>query len=136
MVQLIKIFLYLALLCILLYIRNMEQEYVDNWEAQVKKGILSFIVLNILSRKHFYGYELMDEIQRVSTYNIAEGTLYPLLDRLKKDGLVTSEWVHQPSGVPRKYYYITRAGESTLEIMNRYWLSLSSSINKVIRKNS
>jgi len=114
----------------------MEKEYVDNWEAQVKKGILSFIVLNILSRKHFYGYELMDEIQRVSTYNIAEGTLYPLLDRLKKDGLVTSEWVHQPSGVPRKYYSITKAGESTLEIMNRHWLSLSSSINKVIRKNS
>jgi PadR family transcriptional regulator, regulatory protein PadR len=114
----------------------MDQEYVDNWEAQVKKGILSFIVLNILSRKHFYGYELMDEIQRVSTYNIAEGTLYPLLDRLKKDGLVTSEWVHQPSGVPRKYYSITKAGESTLEIMNRYWLSLSSSINKVIRKYS
>jgi PadR family transcriptional regulator, regulatory protein PadR len=114
----------------------MEHEYVDNWEAQVKKGILSFIVLNILSRKHFYGYELMDEIQRVSSYNIAEGTLYPLLDRLKKDGLVTSEWVHQPTGVPRKYYYITKAGVTTLEIMNKHWLSLSSSINKVIRKNS
>ena len=120
----------------MLYIVSMENEYVANWEAQVKKGILSFIVLNILSRKHVYGYELMDEIQRVSSYNIAEGTVYPLLDRLKRDGLVTSEWVHQPTGLPRKYYYITKKGETTLEIMNEHWSNLSSSINKIIGKHT
>lgn len=114
----------------------MENDYVTNWEAQVKKGILSFIVLNLLREKECYGYELIDRIQRLSVYAVAEGTLYPLLDRLKRDELVTSKWVHQPTGLPRKYYYISKKGEATLDTMNEHWGTLTASINRLLRKNA
>ncbi len=115
----------------MLYICPMENEYVANWQAQVKKGILSFIVLKILSTKEFYGYELIAEVKQSSRYEIAEGTLYPLLDRLKRDRLVTSQWIEQPTGLPRKYYYITNDGESTLKKMNEHWLDITTSINSI-----
>lgn len=109
----------------------MNSEYVTNWKAQVKKGILSFIVLSILARKEFYGYELITELKRSSDYDIAEGTLYPLLDRLKKDGLVVSQWVEQNTGLPRKYYYITPDGKETLKEMLAHWKEITVNINKI-----
>ena len=127
---------YLVLLYIMLYIWNMEIEYVINWKAQVKKGILSYIVLKILSTKEFYGYELISELKRSSQYEIAEGTLYPLLDRLKRDGLVTSNWIEQPTGLPRKYYYITKEGESTLAEMDEHWKAITTNINSIAGKKA
>ena len=114
----------------------METDYVINWKAQVKKGILSFIVLKILSTKEFYGYELISEVKQLSRYEIAEGTLYPLLDRLKRDGLVTSKWVEQPTGLPRKYYYITPEGEGTLAEMNEHWTTITTNINRIAGKKT
>lgn len=113
----------------------MKNDYVENWKAQVKKGILSFIVLKILSSKEYYGYELIAAVKELSRYNIAEGTLYPLLDRLKKEGLVTSQWIEQPTGLPRKYYYITGTGRDTLEQMEAHWASITTNINRISGKS-
>lgn len=109
----------------------MKNEFIEKWKSQVKKGTLSFIVLNAISKKELYGYELIEIIKNTTAIEIAEGTLYPLMNRLKKEGLATSKWVEQESGIPRKYYVLTKEGISTLEHMKNYWNELEISIKKL-----
>jgi PadR family transcriptional regulator PadR len=109
----------------------MKEEFINKWKSQVKKGTLSFIVLNAIHGKELYGYELIEIIKQSTAIEIAEGTLYPLMNRLKKEGLATSKWVEQESGIPRKYYCLTDAGVKTLEDMRNYWTELELSIKKI-----
>lgn len=109
----------------------MKDEFISKWKSQVKKGTLSFIVLNAISTKELYGYELIEIIKESTAIEIAEGTLYPLMNRLKKEGLASSKWIEQESGIPRKYYVLTEDGRSTLKYMRQYWTELESSINKI-----
>lgn len=109
----------------------MNKEFIRKWESQVKKGTLSFIVLNVLQNNEFYGYELIENIKKQTDIEIAEGTLYPLMNRLNKEKLVTSKWVEQTSGIPRKYYCLTNEGMKTLEVMRTYWKDLEKSIKKI-----
>lgn len=109
----------------------MNEEFVVKWKSQVKKGTLAFMLLKLLKIKEMYGYEIIDQISRSFHIDIAEGTLYPLLNRLKSEGLVDSKWVEQPSGIPRKYYTISPVGEETLAEMNEFWISLNKSIKKL-----
>ncbi len=112
----------------------MDNEFVDKWQSQVKKGTLSFIILNVLKGNEFYGYELIERIKQTTKIEIAEGTLYPLMNRLKKEELVESKWVEQESGIPRKYYKNTLEGEKILKEMQAYWIDMNSSIQKLILK--
>lgn len=109
----------------------MKKEFLDKWKSQVKKGTLSFLVLNAISKKELYGYELIEIIKKSTAIEIAEGTLYPLMNRLKKEGLATSKWVEQESGIPRKYYILTKEGKITLKQMRNYWNELQESITKI-----
>lgn len=109
----------------------MKDEFIKKWKSQVKKGTLSFIVLNAISQKELYGYELIEIIKDTTAIEIAEGTLYPLMNRLTKEGLTTSKWVEQESGIPRKYYLLTKEGKSTLQGMQEYWNTLEKSIKKI-----
>lgn len=109
----------------------MNEEFVNKWKSQVKKGTLTFIVLNVLKNNEFYGYEFIEEIKKLTTIEIAEGTFYPLMNRLKKEELVASKWVEQESGIPRKYYSLTKTGEATLITMRSYWQDLAESIEKI-----
>lgn len=115
------------------YICPMNNEFLQKWKSQVKKGTLAFILLNLLKDNEFYGYELIEQVTRHTTLTIAEGTLYPLLNRLKDDDLVTSKWVEQPSGIPRKYYTLTSTGEKTLAEMKIFWNELGASIQKITK---
>ena len=109
----------------------MDESFLHKWQSQLKKGTLSFIVLNILKDKEYYGYELIESVREHTEIEVAEGTLYPLMNRLKKDELVTSKWVEQESGIPRKYYSLTDAGVNILKQMQDYWDDLESSIKKI-----
>ena len=109
----------------------MNDEFVIKWKSQVKKGTLAFIVLNVLKGNEFYGYELIEAVKQHTTIDIAEGTLYPLMNRLKKEELVSSKWVEQESGIPRKYYTLTSVGEQTLVEMGTFWNTLEKSIKKI-----
>lgn len=113
------------------YICRMNSEFVQNWFSQVKKGTLTYIILNILSEKEYYGYELVQEIKRHTTLEVAEGTLYPLLNRLKTEGIVESKWVEQESGIPRKYYTLSAGGRATLFEMRTIWSTLETAIRKI-----
>ena len=110
----------------------MNNLFIHKWTAQVKKGILSFIVLNLLQENEYYGYELIEEIKKNTNMEIAEGTLYPLLIRLKKEELVSSKWVEQESGIPRKYYSLSEEGKNTLQEMKEYWINMGNSIQKLL----
>ena len=110
----------------------MNEQFIQKWMSQVKKGTLSYIVMGILNDEELYGYELIERIKSYTDIEIAEGTLYPLLNRLKKSELVSSRWVEQESGIPRKYYQLTEVGRTTLEEMNQYWNDLSQSIKKIV----
>ncbi len=109
----------------------MEMQFVDKWRSQVKKGVLEFIILILLSRKELYGYEILDELKKTMGYEVAEGTIYPLLNRLKADDLIDSYWMEMESGVPRKYYKMTKTGNKVLAEMKKYWFDLNSNINKL-----
>ena len=99
----------------------MNEEFLHKWKSQIKRGTLSFIVLNELRAKELYGYELIENIRNHTSIDVAEGTLYPLMNRLKKESLVTSKWVEQESGIPRKYYFISKQGMKVLSEMENYW---------------
>ncbi|SRR5699024_83961 len=109
----------------------MNENFLNKWKSQVKKGTLTFVVLNVLRGNELYGYEFIEEIKKKTAIEIAEGTFYPLMNRLKKEGLVSSKWVEQESGIPRKYYVLTNTGEEILKQMQKYWAELSSSIKKI-----
>ncbi|SDS68390.1 PadR family transcriptional regulator, regulatory protein PadR [Gillisia sp. Hel1_33_143] len=109
----------------------MNENFIAKWQSQVKKGTLTFIILNVLRNNEFYGYEFIEEVKKLTKIEIAEGTFYPLMNRLKKENLVTSKWVEQESGIPRKYFSLTDTGKETLEQMKAYWEDLSSSIKKI-----
>lgn len=109
----------------------MNDTFLNKWKSQVKKGTLSFIVLNVLKNKELYGYEFIEEVKRLTNIEIAEGTFYPLMTRLKKENLVDSKWVEQESGIPRKYYTLTNTGKKTLVQMQSYWEDLAKSIKKI-----
>jgi PadR family transcriptional regulator PadR len=109
----------------------MNETFVNKWKSQVKKGTLTFVVLNVLRDNEFYGYEFIEEVKKLTTIEIAEGTFYPLMNRLKKENLVSSKWVEQESGIPRKYYVLTETGITTLKQMQVYWIDLAKSIKKI-----
>jgi PadR family transcriptional regulator PadR len=113
------------------YICCMNNEFVQNWFSQVKKGTLSYIILIILDEKKYYGYELVQEIKIHTTLEVAEGTLYPLLNRLKTEGIVDSKWIEQESGIPRKYYTLSKDGRETLTEMKKIWSALGTAIQKI-----
>ena len=109
---------------------QMNEDFFTKWTSQLKKGTLSFLVLCVLKdKREYYGYDLIHEIRKKTGTEIAEGTLYPLMNRLKKENLVVSKWVEQKSGIPRKYYTITSLGIDTCNEMKKYWDHLNTTIN-------
>ncbi len=98
---------------------------------QFKKGVLELCVLSKLMKRDFYGYELIENISK--HINISEGTIYPLLRRLRKGGYVTTYLKESSEGPPRKYYEITDEGKSTLEKLTKEWFSFSEGVNKIIK---
>ncbi len=113
----------------------MHEKILLKWEAQVKKGVLDFILLLLLKEKESYGYELIEGIHIRIGYEIAEGTIYPLLNRLKDDRLVEAYWQEKAShetGIPRKYYRITPEGKQMLQDMKVYWTELSINLQKLL----
>lgn len=90
----------------------MEQQ--DNWMMQIKKGILPFVVLLIIRKQDSYGYSISMEIEKVLGFEVADGTIYPILMRLCRENMLESYWVQRDRGMPRKYYKITKTGEEYL----------------------
>jgi len=104
----------------------------DKWQSQIRKGTLELIILLALNKTEYYGYELIRTIRDTLDMDMSEGTIYPILTRLKKAELVSSRWDHAESGMPRKYYQITNKGLQTLQAMTTEWKNFSGSIDKLM----
>lgn len=112
----------------------MEKTNSENTQAQMRKGILDFIVLLVISRGPIYVSDILKEL-KTNRLIVVEGTLYPLLSRLKNSELLEYSWQESPSGPPRKYYTLTKKGEEMLEKLSLTWDDLSQSI-KSLKKNN
>ena len=107
-------------------------ETADNWERQVRKGWLELAILASLWKERLYGLDILRRLENHSDLILAEGTIYPILNRLKADGLVDSKWIEGEAGHPRKYYSLTAAGRRRAVAMARYASSFLSSIHALI----
>jgi PadR family transcriptional regulator, regulatory protein PadR len=109
-----------------------EQETGDKWEVQLRKGCLELAILAALWDGKLYGLEILRRMESDSDLVVSEGTVYPLLSRLKALGLVRSEWVESDAGHPRKYYSLTQVGKERAREMAGMWARFSSSMSKVL----
>jgi PadR family transcriptional regulator PadR len=109
-----------------------EHDLADKWEVQLRKGCLELAILGALWEGRRYGLEILRLIENDSELIISEGTIYPLLARLKTLGFVESEWVESGAGHPRKYYALTAAGRQRALEMASMWERFSLSMGRVL----
>jgi len=109
-----------------------EVESPDKWEAQMRKGCIEMAVLASLWSGRAYGLEILRVLERDSDLVVGEGTIYPILNRLRTDGLVQSEWVEAEAGHPRKYYQLTAAGRDRAIRMAQTWQQFSAGLGCLI----
>lgn len=107
-----------------------------NWESQLRKGLLELVLLALLRQDERYGYELVRTTQDALGSAIIEGTIYPILTRLARDGLVTHRWSTDDTAQPRKYYRLTADGEAVLKEMAGRWLHQNESIRRLLTEVS
>ncbi len=108
---------------------------IENAQVQMRKGILEFCIMHIISRGEVYASDMLDELTAAKIM-VVEGTLYPLLTRLKNSGLLDYKWVESSSGPPRKYYILTDMGKQFLNEMQQTWIELSDSVNTIVQKTN
>ena len=100
--------------------------------VQLKKGVMEIVVLSMLRRKDFYGYELVTEISKY--IEMSEGTIYPLLNRFKKDELVDTYLAESHNGPPRKYYRITDSGRTEFKESVKEWQEFNKAVQKLMQE--
>jgi PadR family transcriptional regulator PadR len=110
--------------------------FLDNWATQVRKGLLEFCVLRVLARRPHYGYEIVKQLGRVQGFVISEGTVYPLLSRLKREELVDTRLEESPEGPARKYYRLTARGKQQLKLMDQVWSEIVGSVAELRREGA
>jgi len=106
---------------------------IENTQSQMRKGILEFCILSIIRRGEAYPSDIVDEM-RGANLQILEGTLYPLLTRLKNAGMLTYRWVESNSGPPRKYFSLTTTGEDFYKELEATWFELANAVNTLTSK--
>ncbi len=107
----------------------------ENTKAQLRKGILELCILSILKEKEAYPSEIIDTLKEAKLI-VVEGTLYPLLTRLKNGELLTYRWEESPSGPPRKYYSLTKMGEAFLEELSITWDELNTAVTQITKNDT
>lgn len=106
----------------------MGELFYVNWTTQLRKGLLELAILNVLGSGPLYGYEIVRRLGDVDSLVITEGTVYPILSRLRNEQYVESYIEESSSGPPRKYYRLTARGRSELRRMNEHWKQLHDGI--------
>jgi len=106
---------------------------IENTKAQMRKGVLEFCILSVLESAEAYPSDIISDLKDARLI-VVEGTLYPLLTRLKNAGLLSYRWEESKSGPPRKYYAITDIGKEFLNGLEQTWNELESAVNKINKK--
>lgn len=109
-------------------------DYLENIQAQIKKGIIEFSILLIIEGGEVYASDILKKLKTTDLI-VVEGTLYPLLSRLKRNELVEYAWKESKTGPPRKYYKLTVKGKEALKGLKKSWEGVYKSINSLMKKN-
>lgn len=111
----------------------MEIAYLENWKSQTKKGLMTLMVLRIINSKSCYGGGILKEMKSKFDVDVAEGTLYPILKKLKIKKLVMTNWKTKEGdiGAPKKFYILTGEGKLMLKSMDEFWSHINHSMYKV-----
>jgi len=109
----------------------MNDKFFDNWTNQLRKGVLELCILNDIRNRKMYGYEIVRRLRKIDGLIISEGAIYPILSRLKRQGLVETSIQESAEGPPRKYYKLTQEGEQMVSQMNAYWQAMSGVTNSI-----
>ena len=107
---------------------------IENTTAQMRKGILEFCILSLISGRDLYTSEILESLKKGKMV-VVEGTVYPLLTRLKNADLLQYRWEESTSGPPRKYYSITSKGESFLSELKQVWNELNKAVKNITKNN-
>jgi PadR family transcriptional regulator PadR len=107
-----------------------------NWLAQVRRGVAEHCVLALLAKGERYGFELARELGARGQIIASEGTLYPLLARLRRNGLVETSWRESNAGPPRRYYHLTRDGELALASFKKHWGGFRDAVEEILDEGS
>ncbi|MDA8218526.1 MAG: PadR family transcriptional regulator [Dehalococcoidales bacterium] len=102
--------------------------------TQMRKGAVEYCILALLAGRERYGYELVQGLSRVEGMLVTEGTVYPILSRLKRDGLVSTEWRESREGPPRKYYRLTDLGKEALADFRGQWRVFARAVETILRE--
>lgn len=105
----------------------MTEERINNIRAQMRKGILEYCILLFLSHKKAYPSDIIESLKEAQLI-VVEGTIYTLLNRLRKEGKLSYEWVESTMGPPRKYFFITDQGREELDMMSAAWNEISNTV--------
>jgi len=105
----------------------------ENLQIQMRKGVLELCILSILAKKDSYVPDIIEQLKEAKLI-VVEGTLYPLMTRLKNEGFLSYNWVESRSGPPRKYYKLTPLGKVLLKDQKKSWDDLIESVNMIIQK--
>ena len=121
------------MVCYLKQISKCKTMNIENTQSQMKKGILEFCILSIIRRSEAYPSDIIEEMKK-SGLTLLEGTLYPLLTRLKNAEFLSYRWVESSEGPPRKYFSLTEKGESFYQQLFQTWNELSVGVHKIINE--
>lgn len=102
----------------------------DEKFGPIRKGLLELVVMKVIARKKVYAADILNKLSETE-FVTQEGTLYPLMSRMRREGTVEYEWVESDSGPPRKYYQLTAKGRAQLKTLNTYWKHLHTTIDNI-----
>jgi PadR family transcriptional regulator, regulatory protein PadR len=114
----------------------MADDVLDNWQVQVRKGLLELCVLNALREGRQYGYDIVKQLRTLDGLVIGEGTIYPILSRFRKQGLVETTIEESPDGPARKYYRLTPQGRKAVTQMNEVWDKIDQGMRALRREKT
>ncbi len=110
-----------------------ESSYLENAKAQMRKGTLEYCILLTISKSEMYASDIIHRLKGFDLL-VVEGTLYPILSRLKESALLSYTWVESKEGPPRKYYKLTAKGEEAVKLLTDTYTNLTKSINQLIKR--
>jgi PadR family transcriptional regulator, regulatory protein PadR len=112
----------------------METSFLSNWITQLRKGILELCILDAIRGRRLYGYDIVKRLREIDGLMITEGTIYPILSRFKREGLVKTSLVESSEGPARKYYQLTVRGEQHLSEMQASWEKIKTGVDTLSKE--